>query len=54
MFKLIYQRLGHPGLYRLKGLHLYTYRVEDFNVLKNFQYNTYDQAKIIKIINRES
>ena len=53
MFELIHQRLGHPGPYRLKGLYLYTHGVEDFNVPKNFQCNTCDQAKMVKAINRE-
>ena len=32
----------------------YAHGVEDFNVLKNFQYDICDQAKMVKAINRES
>ena len=53
LFELMHQRLGHPGLHRLKGLHLYAHGVEDFEVPKNFQCDVCDQAKMVKAINRE-
>ena len=52
-FKLMYQRLDHSRAYRLKNLHLYTHKMNRFEILKDFDYDVCDVTKMIKIINKK-
>lgn len=52
-FELMHQRLGHPGAYRLKNLHLNAEGVEAFAAPDDFQCDTCDAAKMVATINRE-
>ena len=53
VFELMHQRLGHPGMHRLKDLHLHADGVRDFEVPKDFQCDVCDQAKMVKAISRD-
>ena len=54
IFKLIYQRFNHSKIYKLKNLHFYIYKINRFEILKDFDYDVCDVIKIIKIINKKS
>ena len=52
-FELMHQRLGHPGAYRLKDLHLFAEGVEAFDVPKNYRCDVCDASKMVRTINKE-
>ena len=53
-FELIHQRFNHLKIYKLKNLHLYAYKMNRFEILKDFDCDVCDVIKMIKIINKKS
>ena len=53
-FELIYQRFDYSRIYKLKNLHLHIYKVNRFEILKDFNCDICDVIKMIKIINKKS
>ena len=49
----MYQRFNYLKIYKLKNLHLYTHKVNRFEILKDFDCDVCDVIKIIKIINKK-
>ena len=49
----MYQRFDYSKIYQLKILYFYIYKVNRFEILKDFDYDVCDVIKIIKIINKK-